>query len=335
MMLTSCMTSRYNSGVNVSQIDELAFIQPRAYQLFFSTNTSSRVESLSEASEDLMEDLITSYRYPFSDMVAADYAGKDKDIARWIDGFSDLEVSDAKNLRVPKGLHDKIVAFPTTYVWKMANFGKVEIWGIDVTMATEIPLTRNVSALLTGNFTQQRAKDKTNPKSQTYNNDVPYTPRSHGNLSIILNNPWVNVGYSLCYCGSRYSMGQNKPEYRIRQYTESSLTLSRDFQLGASRLKLAASVDYAGADLTYVTADVLDRKGTLVPDAAQELSFTVKGPAEILATDAGDATSHVPFYSHTLPAFHGKASAILRRTGEGPVTVTVKARGLHSATLQF
>ena len=100
-------------------------------------------------------------------------------------------------------------------------------------------------------------------------------------------------------------------------------------------VQLAASVDYAGADLTYVTADVLDRKGTLVPDAAQELSFTVKGPAEILATDAGDATSHVPFYSHTLPAFHGKASAILRRTGEGLVTVTVKARGLHSATLQL
>ena len=100
-------------------------------------------------------------------------------------------------------------------------------------------------------------------------------------------------------------------------------------------VKLAASVDYAGADLTYVTADVLDRKGTLVPDAAQELSFTVKGPAEILATDAGDATSHVPFYSHTLPAFHGKASAIVRRTGEGPVTVTVKARGLKTATLQL
>ena len=156
--------------------------------------------------------------------------------ARWIKYLS-LTVDGYYN-----HVHDKIVAFPTTYVWKMANFGKVEIWGIDVTMATEIPLTRNVSALLTGNFTQQRAKDKTNPKSQTYNNDVPYTPRSHGNLSIILNNPWVNVGYSLCYCGSRYSMGQNKPEYRIRQYTESSLTLSRDFQLGASRLKLAASV---------------------------------------------------------------------------------------------
>lgn len=139
-------------------------------------------------------------------------------------------------------VHDKIVAFPTTYVWKMANFGKVEIWGIDLTMATEIPLTRNISTLLTGNFTQQKAKDKTNPKSQTYNNDVPYTPRSHSNLSLIVNNPWVNVGYSLSYCGSRYSMGQNKPEYRIKAYTESTLTLSRAFRFRATQLKLAANI---------------------------------------------------------------------------------------------
>ena len=98
-------------------------------------------------------------------------------------------------------------------------------------------------------------------------------------------------------------------------------------------VRLEAGVDYAGADLTYVTVDVLDRRGNLVPDASDVLSFSVKGPAVILATDAGDPTSHVPFYSHTLPAFHGKASAIVRRTGEGPVTVTVKARGLKTATL--
>ena len=98
-----------------------------------------------------------------------------------------------------------------------------------------------------------------------------------------------------------------------------------------SRLK--AAVDYAGAELTYVNVDILDARGTLVPDAAHELSFHVKGPAVVLATDAGDPTSHVPFRSATLPAFHGKASAIIRRTGPGPVSVTVKAKGLKSDTI--
>ena len=98
-----------------------------------------------------------------------------------------------------------------------------------------------------------------------------------------------------------------------------------------SRLK--ATVDYAGAELTYVNVDILDARGTLVPDAADPLTFSVSGPAVLVATDAGDPTSHIPFYSPTLPAFHGKASAIVRRTGEGPVTVSVRAPGLGKTRL--
>ncbi len=97
--------------------------------------------------------------------------------------------------------------------------------------------------------------------------------------------------------------------------------------------RLEASVDYDGEDLVYVTADIVDRKGTLVPDAAHELTFSVKGPAVLLATDAGDPTSFVSFQSPSLPAFHGKASAIIRRTGPGPVSVTVKGKGLKSDTI--
>ncbi len=98
-----------------------------------------------------------------------------------------------------------------------------------------------------------------------------------------------------------------------------------------SRLK--AAVDYAGTSLTYVNVDVVDSRGNLVPDASNPLTFSVSGPAVLVATDAGDPTSHIPFYSPTLPAFHGKASAIVRRTGEGPVTVTVRAPGLGKTRL--
>ena len=97
--------------------------------------------------------------------------------------------------------------------------------------------------------------------------------------------------------------------------------------------KLQAGVDFAGKYLIYISADITDKAGTLVPDADNILTFGVEGPAVILATDAGDPTSHVPFYSKQLPAFHGKASAILRRTGEGPITVNVSAQGLKSASI--
>lgn len=36
---------------------------------------------------------------------------------------------------------DKIVAFPTTYAWKMANYGKVHAAGVDATLAAAVPLT--------------------------------------------------------------------------------------------------------------------------------------------------------------------------------------------------
>ena len=111
---------------------------------------------------------------------------------------------------------------------------------------------------------------------------------------------------------------------------------ARDVQRTAGKAsKLSASVDFAGEDLIYVTADVLDRSGILVPDADNLIGFSVKGPAVILGTDAGDPTSHRPFYLNDIPAFHGKASAILRRTGKGSISVICKAKGLKTATIEL
>ncbi len=97
--------------------------------------------------------------------------------------------------------------------------------------------------------------------------------------------------------------------------------------------KLRASVEYSGSTLIYVAVDVLDRKGSFVPTACNNLTFKVSGDGQLLATDAGDPTSHVPFYSATLPAFAGKAMAIVRRTGPGPITVTVTSPGLRKSAV--
>ena len=99
--------------------------------------------------------------------------------------------------------------------------------------------------------------------------------------------------------------------------------------------RLAATVDFAGEDLVFVNVDVLDKAGTPVPDADNLVSFSVKGPVEIVATDAGDPTSHRPFYLPEIPAFHGKASVILRRTGSGPCVLTARSKGLRTASVSF
>ena len=72
-------------------------------------------------------------------------------------------------------------------------------------------------------------------------------------------------------------------------------------------------------NLVFYSAVVTDWRGGLVPGADNLLKFSVKGPGEIVAVDNGDPTSHVPFYSHEMPAFHGLCAVIVRRTGPGRI----------------
>ena len=133
---------------------------------------------------------------------------------------------------------DKIVAFPSTYIWKMANFGKVHITGIDATIAADIPVVKGISISASAAYTLQKAIDLTDETTAYYKSQLPYTPENSGNVSVILDNPWVNIGYSLMVCGKRYSMAQNTAEYKLDPYYEHSITLSHEFRLKKCRLML-------------------------------------------------------------------------------------------------
>ena len=136
---------------------------------------------------------------------------------------------------------DKIVAFPSTYVWKMANFGKVKIKGIDVTLATEVPIFHKVSAILTGAYTFQESLDKLEA-SASYNRQLPYTPKHSGNASLLIRNPWVNLGYSVLFQGERWSSSQQTSLYKLKAYSEHTLTLSREFRFKSCQLNLSGSI---------------------------------------------------------------------------------------------
>ena len=99
--------------------------------------------------------------------------------------------------------------------------------------------------------------------------------------------------------------------------------------------KVVLKEDYAGGDLIYVRAEIQDKDGRIVPDAANVLKFKVTGAGSFVAADAGDPTSHIPFYSAKLPAMAGLCSAIIRRTAPGPITVTVTSKGLKSGKYTF
>ena len=135
---------------------------------------------------------------------------------------------------------DKIVAFPSAYVWRMLNYGKAEIVGMDVTFGTQIDLCDGFDVKASAAATWQRAVDKTNKDSQIYNNLLPYTPRVSGNGSLILTMPWLSVGYSVLMQGRRYSAEQNTIEYRMPAFWEHSLSVQRAFKVGKCQLDVQA-----------------------------------------------------------------------------------------------
>ena len=150
-------------------------------------------------------------------------------------------------------VNDKIIAFPSTYVWKMQNYGKVHITGIDATLATAIPLSKSVNLNLSGNYSWQKALDVTNPEAKNYKHQLPYTPEHNGNVSATLEMPWVNVGYTVTMVSKRYFLAQNIEANRIDGYSEHTATLWREFKLGKCELRLQAEV----INLTDAQYDVI------------------------------------------------------------------------------
>ncbi|MBO5549240.1 MAG: DUF4982 domain-containing protein [Prevotella sp.] len=75
------------------------------------------------------------------------------------------------------------------------------------------------------------------------------------------------------------------------------------------------SVDYQGRDLCFVCADVVDKDGRLCPWAEDQISFSVDGDAQILATDNGCQTSMERFTSPQRRAFFGKCLVVVKGHG--------------------
>ena len=148
---------------------------------------------------------------------------------------------------------DKIIAFPSTYVWKMQNYGTVHITGIDVTLATAIPLSQKTSMNLSGNYSWQQALDITNQEAKNYRHQLPYTPEHNGNVSATFEMPWVNVGYTVTMVGKRYYLAQNIKANEIEGYNEHTATLWREFKFKKCGLRLQAEV----INLTDAQYDVI------------------------------------------------------------------------------
>ncbi|MBM9510407.1 glycoside hydrolase family 2 TIM barrel-domain containing protein [Actinacidiphila acididurans] len=104
----------------------------------------------------------------------------------------------------------------------------------------------------------------------------------------------------------------------------------------AHAVRLTADRDSATADgdsLVYVTAEVVDAHGVVLPNAAELLTFDVAG-GSLAGLDNGRQESAERYQATTRTTFGGKALAIVRTgTEPGGLTVTATAPGLHKGSV--
>ncbi|WP_425247430.1 glycoside hydrolase family 2 TIM barrel-domain containing protein [Streptomyces sp. NEAU-NA10] len=87
-----------------------------------------------------------------------------------------------------------------------------------------------------------------------------------------------------------------------------------------------------GRSLVFVTAEVVDAHGVVVPDAEHLISFEVSG-GSLAGLDNGRQESAERYQASTRTAFHGKALAIVRSgTEAGALKVTARVDGLRRGT---
>ncbi|HXL56672.1 MAG TPA: hypothetical protein VN958_10465, partial [Chitinophagaceae bacterium] len=79
-------------------------------------------------------------------------------------------------------------------------------------------------------------------------------------------------------------------------------------------------------DLSYVTAEVLDEKGHVVPTAIIPLHFSITGEGEIAATGNANPSDMSSFQKPEQKTFRGKCLIIVRPKGE-PGKIRLKAEG--------
>ena len=100
----------------------------------------------------------------------------------------------------------------------------------------------------------------------------------------------------------------------------------------ASRIVLKSdskSIGPSWDDVAYVTAEVTDAVGTVVPNATNHITFEITGPGRIAVVDNGDIRSHEPFNATERDAFSGRCVAVIKAmSASGSILITATSPGL-------
>jgi len=96
------------------------------------------------------------------------------------------------------------------------------------------------------------------------------------------------------------------------------------------------TIEADGQDLVYVNVEILDEKGILNPNAANELTFKVSGAGAIAGVDNADLKDADLYVANTRKAWKGRAMVIIKSNKEsGNINLEVTSPGLSKTVLNI
>ncbi|MBM6993858.1 MAG: TonB-dependent receptor [Prevotella sp.] len=140
-------------------------------------------------------------------------------------------------------VNNKIVAIPfNMFVWRMMNLGKVGVHGLDVTIDATQRLSATHQLQLTGNYSLQKAQNKTNKQSVNYGKQIAYTPEHSFSAALSWLNPWVNLTLSMDGMSHRWATNEHADETRIPGFAEMEVSAFRTLGWKHCRLTLRGGI---------------------------------------------------------------------------------------------
>ncbi|HEV2478057.1 MAG TPA: glycoside hydrolase family 2 TIM barrel-domain containing protein [Puia sp.] len=132
-----------------------------------------------------------------------------------------------------------------------------------------------------------------------------------------------------------YSPGTLKAVGTGSQSHEDSTTLctageASSIKLTPDRTHLAAN----GQDLSFIDIQLIDKHGTIDPNADNRLVFTIDGPGTLAGVGNADMKDTDSYAGPSRKAWHGRALVVIRSTHKtGKITITVSSKGLKNGVI--
>lgn len=115
-------------------------------------------------------------------------------------------------------------------------------------------------------------------------------------------------------------------------YENNRETGRMDLVTAGKDLVLAAEPEPEGKELIYIPIEIRDGSGTVASDQMVQLEVEVKG-AELVGFGSANPKPVYNFTGTKTETFQGRALAILKRTGEGDITLNITGEGSLKAEL--